>query len=983
MAHGIFTVLLLISLSAPSSAPSSYPDSQKREFRQAVSLYEKGFYAQARNTFDGLESNEMTAGYSLLCSEALKTKGYEKLYERYVERYPYSRLTPQIKFQRASNLFDDGDYLGASDILSSLKEKSLPKSDRPKYLFEYAYSFYKIGRKDLSSEYFLRLDALSNPDYSAPSRYALGYMAYERKDYKNAATWFSKASKDGRFKTMSEYYILDCNFLLKEYEYVTAKGPELMEQVPSDLRSHVARIVSESYLLIGKTEQARKYYQGAERPKTRDDFFYAGSLFYAAKDYEKAVENYEAIKDRKDSLGQAASYNLGASYLQLKNKVAAMRCFREASSLSYEPEVTEDALFNYAKLSFDLNNDPSAFYTYIRKYPSKAGNDKIYGYMAVAALRSKDYQAAVEAFDKIDVLDPNMRSNYMKTNYLRANELIGQGAYSQAIPLLKAAGYYARRGDSFRQLCQYWQAESEFRCSNWSQARSLFTDLYNNSALEGVPEAGVIPFGVAYCYFNEGNYEQALRWFDKSLLEGSAACRETSFLRKGDCLFLKKKYSEAIPVYQRASSEYSTKTLYADYQAGICYGLLGKNKEKVQALSRVRSLEPGIRFYDESYFELGRAYVSIGDNASALDCFNTLISTSKDSNFVARGLVELGSIARNEKRTDDAIAYYKRVAGSMTTTPSTGDALAALESIYQSLGQPRVYLDYLSSIGKGSLKTDEQKSQMIFSAAEQTYLSEDYEKAVSALKDYLAAYPTGELSSKANFYLADCYRRTDQKEAACDLYARVVAEGAGEYQEVALSQYAPLALSLQRCSQAYEAYTSLLNIARFDQNRSAAQQGLMESAFKGRMFDKAIPAAKTVCETFSGEPSIKRHAQWVLAKSYLASSQREEAFALLKTLSKQPKTSEGAEAMYLLIQDCFDRGDFNKVEHLVYSFADSGSQEEYWVAKSFIVLGDAFLEMGDEAQARATFQSVADEYVSKGPDDDVPDNVKLRLSALN
>lgn len=40
------------------------------------------------------------------------------------------------------------------------------------------------------------------------------------------------------------------------------------------------------------------------------------------------------------------------------------------------------------------------------------------------------------------------------------------------------------------------------------------------------------------------------------------------------------------------------------------------------------------------------------------------------------------------------------------------------------------------------------------------------------------------------------------------------------------------------------------------------------------------------------------------------------------------------------------------------------------------------MQRGNAAQAKATYESIRDGYTSMGPDDDIPDNVQLRLERL-
>ena len=101
-----------------------------------------------------------------------------------------------------------------------------------------------------------------------------------------------------------------------------------------------------------------------------------------------------------------------------------------------------------------------------------------------------------------------------------------------------------------------------------------------------------------------------------------------------------------------------------------------------------------------------------------------------------------------------------------------------------------------------------------------------------------------------------------------------------------------------------------------------------------------------------------------------------------KLLSKEPSTTEGAEACYILIQDQYDRGVYDGLQDKVYDFSSKAKGQNYFLAKAFIVLGDSFAEQGNWAQARATFESIRDGYTPSGPEDDVLDQVDLRLRKL-
>ena len=131
-----------------------------------------------------------------------------------------------------------------------------------------------------------------------------------------------------------------------------------------------------------------------------------------------------------------------------------------------------------------------------------------------------------------------------------------------------------------------------------------------------------------------------------------------------------------------------------------------------------------------------------------------------------------------------------------------------------------------------------------------------------------------------------------------------------------------------------------------------------------------------------GAADLKREAEYTKAKSYLATSDRDNAFAIMKKLARETSTPEGAESAYMLIQDSYDKGDFDAVEEQVYALSDSGTNQTYWLAKSFLLLGDTFVEKEDYRQARATFESIRDGYTPTRSGDDVLEGVKIRLDRL-
>ena len=958
--------------------------------QKASEFYKQGFYAKALQEVEkgdgkALQAGTVTKGdieaIRTLSLLQLKADGSEQKAAGFVKQFHEHVQVPQVRFLWAQNLFDRQEYEKAAEQLEQIKPKHLRADQRAEYQYKLGYSAYSYGDWEKAKE-ILPLATRPYSDYTAPACFTLGYMYYAQTNFAEAEKWFAQCQNDFRFREPSQFYILECRFNAKDYDYVIRNGETLINNVSEDRKSRVGRILSESFLVKGDVDKAKEYYQESldGEKQTRSDLFRAGEIAYLSNDWQGAVDNFQNMGERADSLGQIANYQMGFSYIQLHNKVAAMAAFKEASAQNYQADIQEDAFYNYAKLAFDLGKDTYPFSQYLKRYQQR--NDAIYSYMAMAALTNHDYEAAVDAYDHIDELDDRMKSNYMKAYFLRARELMEAGSWRLASPLLKSASYYSPRRDGFNQLCRYYQAECLYRDGKWAEARSELQDLYNIQALHRRTEGNLIPYQLAYTYFKEANYEQALKWFTKYIQTGSPTMGADAQTRIADCHFFQADYQTALDAYEKQLSQYPERNnLYPRYRAGVASGLLDRNRRKISILEPALETSTQTPYYGECLYELGRAYVAVKEEADAIKTFQTLYNRTSDPSLKDRSLLELGMIERNAGHSAQALDYYKQVVSRGGEYRE--DALLAIEAIYRTSKDPDGYLAYVNSLGSAAGRTEEQKEDVYFSSAEQIFLSGDYTKAASTLQSYLERYPEAAYAAKALFYLAECYRETGSKEQAMDYYQKARTAGLdGALAESALLNLATLNYETGRYEEAYAAYDDLRESAKLDANRHTALVGQMRSAYRARMWDDAIVDAGTVLGTFKDAPLV-REAHYVRAKSLLSCSRRDEAFKEFKELAKEPSTNEGAEATYLIIEDLYNRAQFETIQDKVYAFSEKAGGQNYWLAKAFIVLGDSFADQGNTAQAKATFESIRNGYTSEGPQDDVLDQVNLRLSKLN
>ena len=970
-----------IILAAPTRAGAQ---DRAQLFREGVNLYENAVYERARTVFESID-DPLSQAYVVLCAVKSGSPDHERLYREYMKDNPESILAPRINYEYASDRFAKGDYASAGLLLKLVPESAVSAGELPDYRYKRAYCAFAEGDNTEAAKWFGKVLELPKSSLTAPSCYELGYIAYSDKDFAKAEDYFTRAARDGRFKDVAEYYILECRFMRKDYDYVIAAGPEIMDTVPAGRKPRLARILSESYLVKGRSSEALKFLnmEGAGASQSRLDLFHAGSVRYAVNDYAGAIDNFSKMSDRSDSLGQIANYYLGFSYIQTLKKVDALDAFRDASAAGFDAGIKEDALYNYAKLAFDLNSDTSVFEEYLKAYPDTEKKEQIYDYQAIAALNRQDYASAIAAYSRIDELNETQKSNYMKANFLRGGQLLESGACTDAAAAFKSASYYAPRQERLGQLSRYWMAESLFKAGEYAEAAAVYTDLYNVSAVPDLAEGKLIAYNLAYSYYNQKKYDSAAKWFDNYIGSRDKLCRKDALTRRADCDFARHNYKAAVSSYKKVLDEFGDPDdIYPYYQQGLAYGLAGNKPEKIKVLSKVKGASPDAPLYADAMYELGRAYMDAGDNNSAVATFETLANAGTDKTVKARAIIGQGMAYRNMQNYDKSLSCYKSVVALMPDSGYAEESIMAINSIYQTMNRPEQFLDYMQSNKLSLGNTEEEKAEVYFNTAEQIYIAGDYKRSQQAFYNYLNDYPEGGKRGEAWFYLADSYRCLGEKEKALKSYSMALTLlQDGPFVESATLQYSALSMDLQHYSDAYEGYSKLLSAARMKENRNAALRGRVLSAYSAHLYDKAVAAADDLIASSPGD-AVEREALFIKGESLLAVSRRAEAMDIFKKLSAQPATAEGAQSSYLIIKDLYDNGKFTEMENAVYDFAGRCGNQSYWLARAYIVLGDGFKDRGNAEQARATWESIMNGYTAPAGGDDILDIVKQRLTTL-
>ena len=427
----LFTISLFGVASVSAQNTEIYTHELK-DYDKALYLYNNQQYLSAQVLFDKVKAASKNsdvqgdcAYYSANAAIRLEQQDADSKMENFVRDYPSSTKQNQAYIEVAHFYFEQGKYPQALSWFDKVDENSLSKKDQERFDFQKGYAFFSAKKKKEATTYFTKVQ--NSKEYGSQAKYYLGFMAYEGDDYKEATKYFDEVSGEEKYKEKLSYFQADMNFKLGKFDKAIELGKEAMAKSNAIEKSELNKIIGESYFNLGKYAEAIPYlnqYKGKKGKWNNTDYYQLGYAYYKQNDFENAIAQFNKIVGGNDSVAQNAYYHLGESYLKTNKKLQALNAFKNASEMSFDTQIQEDAALNYAKVSYEIGNSyqavPDVLNAFIQKYPKSPAKLEIENLLIDSYITSKNYQGA------LDLLEKNKSSNkvaYQKVTFYRGLEL--------------------------------------------------------------------------------------------------------------------------------------------------------------------------------------------------------------------------------------------------------------------------------------------------------------------------------------------------------------------------------------------------------------------------------------------------------------------------------------------------------------------------------------------------------------------------------
>ena len=994
----ILIPLCLVVGSHMASGQRSYQfDAPNRLFVEGKELFSLKNYSGCIDKLEAYKQHSTDADLIQEADYMLVYSAYEQgrpnaveLLKDYLDVYPASRHADEVNFLIGSAHFGQGEYQKAIFWFNESNIDMLSPEQQEVYCFRLAYSLLQIGDMEKARGYFARIEQIGTK-YREASTYYVAYIDYATGKYNNALVEFTRLKDLPDYKERSLYYITQIYFIQNKYEKVISEGKELLASYPdSENNSEVYRIMGNAYYHLGNEDQAinmlSKYVSSTDSP-LRGDLYILGVCYYNKGNYSSAVNALGRTVRENDALSQNAYLYLGQSYLKLKDKNNARMAFEAAATSSFDKQVKEAAMYNYALLIHEtaftgFGESVTIFEDFLNDFPNSKYADKVNDYLVEVYLTTKNYQAALNSIDKIKHPSTKILEAKQDILFQLGTQAFTNMELDKAVDLFSRAISLGAYNLESRNDAYFWRGESYYRQGEYNKAISDYRTYLNNTRQRNTDMYALAHYNLGYSYFKLKEYGEALNRFRQYVnLESNqqTPAYADAYNRIGDCLFHNRQFAMAEENYTRAAQLQPSAGDYSVYQKGFLLGLQKDYKGKISVMDRLIREFPESQYVDDALFEKGRSYVLLDNNQAAAASFEQLMRDFPQSSLARKAGVQLGLIYFNDNQPEKAADAYKSVISNYPGSEEAKVALQDLKSVYIELNDINSFAAYANSLGGNVRFEVSEQDSLTYLAAEKLFMRGDNEGARRSLTNYLQTFPQGAFSSNANFYLASIAFAKKDLEEAKRLFSLVLESGDTKFREESWARKAEIEYLDKDYAAAMESFKHLQAVAENPENKEAAKLGLMRCAELTGQPQEALLAANDLLKEPKLSPEIMSEARYVRAKAYISLKQENKALADLKEISKDTRTIHGAEAKYLLAQLYYDNKDDKNAETVLMNFIENGTPHQYWLARGFILLADNYIRQGDEFQARQYLTSLQKNY--KG-DHEIAAMIEDRLGKL-
>lgn len=981
----LFAIMLSLAALSVSAQKEVNQYNPKSLYEKGILFYENKHYASAIDCFeqyissvdDKKQEDVVMAKYYEAASTLFldETDGENKI-TTFIKENPTALVADQAKLLYGNYLFKTRKYRDALKTYSSINSSNLSKEEQDESDFKQAYCYYQTQNVSQATPIFERL-AKSEHAYTNDARYYYAHILYINGQEEDALEYFNMLKESSSYSDIANIYILQINFNKNNYANVIENGDDVLQKAHKNRKSDIALMIAESWQQEGNYSKSLEYYnvamQNSRRKLPREIEFNIGFCKMKNEDYQGAIEHFTKAADKNDELAQYASYYMAQCYSNTDQDKFARNTYLKAYKMNFNDTLKENALYNYAVLSFIPGIDPfnesiSVLNEYIKTHPQSSQISEFQDIAIHLLLNSNDYSNVLETLEQYEKLSPELKKIQSNITYNVGIQYYNEGKYKDAIRYFEKSSNNKDIESNSQKEAIYWLADSYCQLKNYNEAEDAYIRFIDTKGANNLEVYALAHYNLGYIYLNNNDYANASVKFKEFINNDKLSDKERqgdAWTRIGDCYFIQRQYNNAITSYNNSLKISNKNADYIYFQQAMGYGALGKSKEKINSLNTLIVRHQKSVYYDRAIYEMGMTQLNSNDNKSAITSFNKVIKERPRSQYARKSLMKIGMIYYNNDENDMALESLKTIVAQYPNTEESREALNIISSIYRDNNEIQSYFDYIAENNLAEISIDKQDS-LTFRNIEDFYSSKKYQQVIKGAKQYIEKHPNGAYLLDVHYYAMNSMEMTNETDGIRTHIEYIINQNDNDYTDQALLLIARMDYDESSYSNSAKYYERLLNITENQQVITEAIEGSMKSYYFDKQYDKAIEKANQLMRMQDINGNQKKQANYILGKSYFDKKDYAEALKHFEIYSAIDNTETGAECAYLSAVCLYNTQRYDEAEEKVFFVSDKFSNYINWTARSFIILSDVYVAKDNIFQAKETLKSVIENY----PDDE-------------
>ncbi|CAN5584503.1 tetratricopeptide repeat protein [soil metagenome] len=830
--------------------------------------------------------------------------------------------------------------------------------------FEMAYCYFNLKRFKDAKPLFNEIHQLPDNKYYIPANYYYGFISYYDRNYNEALKAFKLIETRDEYKGIVPYYIAEIFYFQNKKDEALRYGESLISRGGLYYEKELKQLVGHIY--FEKKEFARalpllEYYVNNSNKVTKENLYELSFCYYEAKQLNKAIDGFKQLSNEKDSLGQNSMYLLGDCYLRTNQKANARNAFQFCAYNSSNKKQQEISLFNYAKLSYELGYEDIALNemrNFINNYPASKDNTEAKEILISLLTSTNNFKDALTLYESFKQPTTSMQRVYPRILYGRAVELVNDQQITSADELFDKI--LRLPPSTVTPYANFWKGEIAYRSENYDEAiRYLNLYLQSGARAQGEANPSSAKYDLGYSWLKKENYKQAAGYFDQVAKSSSVAStiEQDAYIRSGDSYFMQSDFTKANNIYQTVVSNALPHSDYAMFQKSLIAGIKS-SATKITILNNLTRQYPKSNLVPEANMEIANTYMADEKFRDAIPYLNMVLAAPNGKGMRPEAYLKLGLNYYNLNDNTQALANYQLLLQQYPQSSEADEALGNIKNIYVEEGKPNEYVDLMRKNGK-NISVSEADS-LTYTAAEIKYNANDCAAAITGFNNYLSRYATGSYAIEANYFKSECYAKNKDWQNALAGYEYVNGKGLNAYFEKATLAAARIYyFELKDYANAKKYFASLDEGAVDEDNKLEALRGLVRCYYQLKEYSQANEAAKELLTRKGLSTDDRSIAFLVLGKSQQINNDCTAAIASFKSCAAINKSAWGAEARYEIAHCYLIANNYTAAEKAAMVVIKETSSYDYWVTSSYILIGDIFMQQKDYFNAKATYQSVA------------------------